>query len=50
MITIEFETVTGLTFGIEHCTGDPDEFDFFEWIVPIHLGIFRIFIIKHRTE
>lgn len=45
---VGIEFLWGLTFGIEHCAGDEE--DFFEWIVPVHLGFFRIIFIKHKPQ
>lgn len=45
---INVELISGLVFGLEHVTGDDD--DFFHWAVPIHLGVFRIIFIKLKDE
>jgi hypothetical protein len=48
MVQVTIEPVFGLTFGIEHVSGDDE--DFFNWAVPIHLGFFRIIFIGVRDE
>ena len=48
MTQVTFELIYGLTFGIEHVVGDEE--DFYEWAVPIHLGIFRIIFIRLKDE
>jgi len=42
------EFITGLTFGLEHDTGQED--DEYNWLVAIHLGIFRIMFISLKPE
>ena len=37
------ELINGLTFGLEHIPGDPeDKDDELAWAIVLHLGIFRI--------
>lgn len=48
MLQITLEPTYGLAFGIEHVTGEED--DFFTWAVPIHLGFFRIIFIHIEDE
>ena len=46
MIGISFEIISGLTVGMEHDSGnDEDEYN---WLVAIHLGIFRILFISFK--
>ena len=48
MTQVTFELIHGLSFGIEHVVGDEE--DFYNWAVPIHLGIFRIIFISLKDE
>jgi hypothetical protein len=45
---VNIELIGGLVLGIEHVTGEDD--DFFVWAVPIHLGFARIIFIKLKDE
>lgn len=40
IITLDF--ISGLVFGIEHISGDEE--DDFNWVIGIHIGIFRFSI------
>lgn len=48
MMQINLELIGGLAFGIEHVTGEED--DFFDWAIPIHFGFFRFVLIRVRDE
>ena len=48
MVQVTLEPIYGLTFGIEHVSGDEE--DFYAWAVPIHLGFFRIIFIGLKDE
>lgn len=48
MNEISLDFINGLVFGIEHFSGDEE--DFFEWLVTIHLGIIRIMVAKTIVE
>lgn len=48
MVQVTFEPIYGLTFGIEHVSGEEE--DFYAWAVPIHLGFFRIIFIGLKDE
>jgi hypothetical protein len=45
---IIFEWLNGLTLGIEHMSGDED--DFFEWAIVVHVAVFRITYAKLIEE
>jgi hypothetical protein len=40
------DLIMGLVLGIEHLSGEGDEEDEYQWMIAIHLGIFRITILK----
>ena len=40
------DLIGGIAFGIEHISGEDDEEDEYQWMIAIHLGIFRITILK----
>ena len=44
---LSIDLIVGLTFGIEHLEGDPeDDEEPFKWMIVVHLGIFRVCILK----
>jgi len=44
MLTIDYNFLTGMMFGIAHVS--PDEDDEYDWIVVLGLGPFQILLIK----
>jgi hypothetical protein len=43
---IQFELISGITFGLEHVQADYEE-DGIHYLICLHLGFFRITYIKY---
>jgi hypothetical protein len=48
MIEVQFDLIHGIVFGIEHLTDD--DYEHIDWIIPIHLGIFRVVFIRYKNK
>ena len=48
MIGVSVDLITGITFGIEHDSGEED--DDHSWAIVVHLGIFRVIFISFRPD